>query len=147
MKVKKYLVYLLIRRVAGAIIVSIYLTLRDRDDAEASQTETAADVETAGGKDDEIAEGNNEKDEEPAEEAPREAGLADKNQEEALQEEMKDKEVPEETPPQEETAGVQKKPEKKKRKKKIDNAGKQEKEKSDKDSPGTEDDGQIALEF
>ena len=56
MKIKKYLLYLLILIVAGAVIVSIYYTLRDRDDTDtvpASQTDTENDPETAGEKGDE----------------------------------------------------------------------------------------------
>ena len=71
MKIKKYLLYLLILIVAGIVAVSIYYTLRDRDDADiadASQTETTTDVESAGEKDDGIAEGSNEKGEDLSEE-------------------------------------------------------------------------------
>ena len=63
MKIKKYLLYLLILIVAGAIAVSIFYTLRDRDDADVaseSQTDTENDLETAGDKDDKtITEENN----------------------------------------------------------------------------------------
>ncbi len=71
MKIKKYLLYLLILIVAGAIGVSIFFTLRDRnvaDVADASQTDTSTDAESVGEKDDGTADGSNGEDEEPAEE-------------------------------------------------------------------------------
>ena len=72
MKIKKYLLYLLIFVVAGAITVSIFYTLRDRDDADvatASQTDTENDQEANENKDDEaVADDNNGKAEDMTEE-------------------------------------------------------------------------------
>jgi len=63
MKIKKYLLYLLILVVAGAIAVSIFYTLRDGNGADiesALQTDTENDQEVAGNKDDEaVADENN----------------------------------------------------------------------------------------
>jgi LCP family protein required for cell wall assembly len=56
MKIKKYLLYLLIFVVAGAIGVSIFYTLRDKDDADiisASQADSENDLEFSGDNNDE----------------------------------------------------------------------------------------------
>jgi len=71
MKIKKYLLYLLIFIVAGVILVSIYYTLKDRGDAgvvDPSITETSTEAESAGEKDNEAANGNNEAVEDSGEE-------------------------------------------------------------------------------
>ena len=57
MKIKKYLLYLLIFIVIGAIGVSIFFTLRDKNDsviASAAQDDTNNDLEDAENKNDEV---------------------------------------------------------------------------------------------
>ncbi|MCJ7665916.1 MAG: hypothetical protein MUO59_04185, partial [Actinobacteria bacterium] len=64
MKIKKYLLYLLVLIVAGVIVVSIYYAIRDKNDADipaVSQSDTVTDADPGEEKDGGTTEGNNEK--------------------------------------------------------------------------------------